>query len=73
MRRPVAELTWSSVAAGLTVSFSFLAGAYLTTWVPDRYHALANAVGYPLGFIFVVQARNQLFSENRLERDVACR
>lgn len=67
MRRPAVELTWSSVAAGLTVGFSFLAGSYLTMWVPERFHALANAVGYPLGFIFVVQARNQLFTENTLE------
>ncbi|MGI8509499.1 MAG: formate/nitrite transporter family protein [Gemmatimonadaceae bacterium] len=67
MRRPVVELTWSSVAAGLTVGFSFLAGSYLTMWVPERFHALANAAGYPLGFIFVVQARNQLFTENTLE------
>lgn len=67
MRRPAVELTWSSVAAGLTVGFSFLAGSYLTMWVPERFHALANAAGYPLGFIFVVQARNQLFTENTLE------
>ncbi|MGI8546038.1 MAG: formate/nitrite transporter family protein [Gemmatimonadaceae bacterium] len=65
--RPALELAWSAVAAGLTVSFSFLAGAYLTMWVPERFHPLANAVGYPLGFIFVVQARHQLFTENTLE------
>lgn len=67
MRRPAMALTWSAVAAGLTVGFGFLAGAYLTMWVPERFGPLANAVGYPLGFIFVVQARNQLFTENTLE------
>lgn len=67
MRRPVSELAWSSLAAGLTVGFSFLAGSYLTTWVPERLAPLANTIGYPLGFIFVVQARQQLFTENTLE------
>lgn len=67
MRRPARELIWSSIAAGLAVSFSFLAGSYLTLWVPDKFHSLAVAAGYPLGFIFVVQARNQLFTENTLE------
>lgn len=67
MVRPAPQLGWSAIAAGLTVSFSFLAGSYLTMWVPERFHPLANAVGYPLGFIFVVQARNQLFTENTLE------
>ncbi|MGI9091409.1 MAG: formate/nitrite transporter family protein [Gemmatimonadaceae bacterium] len=67
MVRPALQLGWSAIAAGLAVSFSFLAGAYLTMWVPEHFHPLANAVGYPLGFIFVVQARNQLFTENTLE------
>ena len=29
MRRPASELAWSSLAAGLTIGFSFLASAYL--------------------------------------------
>ena len=67
MRRPARDLAWSSLAAGLTISFSFLAAAYLTLWVPPAYAPVAIAAGYPLGFIFVVQARNQLFTENTLE------
>jgi len=67
MRRPARDLAWSSLAAGLTIGFSFLAAAYLTLWVPSPFAPLAIAVGYPLGFIFVVQARNQLFTENTLE------
>ncbi len=35
--------------------------------VPDQYHGAAVAAGYPLGFIFVVLARAQLFTENTLE------
>lgn len=67
MRRPLRELFWSAVASGLTIGFSFVAAAYLTLWVPPAFARLAAAVGYPLGFIFVVQARNQLFTENTLE------
>jgi formate/nitrite transporter FocA (FNT family) len=67
MRRPARDLAWSSIAAGLTIGFSFLAAAYLTLWVRPAFAPLAVAVGYPLGFIFVVQARNQLFTENTLE------
>lgn len=67
MRRPAWDLAWSSLAAGLTIGFSFLAAAYLTLWVPAYFAPIAVAAGYPLGFIFVVQARNQLFTENTLE------
>lgn len=67
MRRPASDLAWSSLAAGLTIGFSFLAASYLTLWVSPRFAPAAVAVGYPLGFIFVVQARNQLFTENTLE------
>jgi formate/nitrite transporter FocA (FNT family) len=67
MRRPAWDLAWSSLAAGLTIGFSFLAAAYLSLWVPTYLAPVAVAAGYPLGFIFVVQARNQLFTENTLE------
>lgn len=67
MRRPATALLFSAVAAGLTIGFSFLAATYLTTLVPERYESAAVALGYPLGFIFVVLARSQLFTENTLE------
>jgi formate-nitrite transporter family protein len=67
MRRPASDLAWSALAAGLTIAFSFLASAYLTLWVRPEFAPAAVAIGYPLGFIFVVQARNQLFTENTLE------
>lgn len=65
--RPTAALLWSAVAAGLTIGFSFFAGAYLSTLVSEPFKGAAVAVGYPLGFIFVVLARSQLFTENTLE------
>jgi formate/nitrite transporter FocA (FNT family) len=67
LRRPATALFWSATAAGLTIGFSFLAGAYLTALAPANYSGAATAVGYPLGFVFVVLARGQLFTENTLE------
>ena len=67
LRRPPPALFWSSLAAGLTIGFSFLASAFLASLVSPPYRIAAAAAGYPLGFIFVVLARNQLFTENTLE------
>ena len=67
LRRPAKALLWSAIAAGLTIGFSFFAGGFLTTLVPDAWKGAANAAGYPLGFVFVVLARGQLFTENTLE------
>jgi len=67
LRRPFAELAWSSLDAGLTIGFSFVAGAYASTLVPAAYGPAISAAAYPLGFIFVVLARSQLFTENTLE------
>jgi formate/nitrite transporter FocA (FNT family) len=67
LRRPAAALFWSATAAGLTIGFSFLAGAYLMALVPAAFSGAATAAGYPLGFVFVVLARGQLFTENTLE------
>jgi formate/nitrite transporter FocA (FNT family) len=67
LHRPSIALWWSAIAAGLTIGFSFFAAAYLATLVPEPMKHAAAAVGYPLGFIFVVLARSQLFTENTLE------
>src|SRR5690348_15269666 len=67
LERPASELIWSSLASGLLVGFSFLAVGFLTSLVPPAYHTLATAVAYPLGFLYVVHARHQLFTENTLE------
>ncbi len=66
-KRPRMALFWSALACGLVIGFSFLGAAYLTTFVSAPWKLAAKAVGYPLGFIFVVLARNQLFTENTLE------
>lgn len=67
LERPLAALGWSGLGAGLTIAFSSLAGAFLASLAPPRLAGAATAAGYPLGFIFVVLARAQLFTENTLE------
>lgn len=67
LERPAMALFWSSIAAGLTIGFSFVAGAFMAMHAPPEHARAFAAVGYPLGFIFVVLARNQLFTENTLE------
>ena len=66
LRRPAAALFWSSLASGMVIGFSCLAAAFGASVASDRYVHLAAAVGYPLGFIFVIMARSELFTENTL-------
>jgi formate/nitrite transporter FocA (FNT family) len=67
LKRPAAELLWSALASGLLIGFSFLASALLTSLVPAFLRPVANGLGYPLGFLYVVHGRHQLFTENTLE------
>lgn len=67
MDRPVFELAYSGLAAGLGMGFSMLASALLVSRMTPANEPLAKAIAYPLGFIFVVLARHQLFTENTLE------
>jgi formate/nitrite transporter FocA (FNT family) len=67
LERPAAALLWSGLAAGLAIAFSFFASAFLSSVVDEEHKKAAAAAGYPLGFIFVVLARQQLFTENTLE------
>jgi formate/nitrite transporter FocA (FNT family) len=66
IRRPAAALLWSALAAGLVIGFSCLAAAFAAEVAPDRYATAAAAAAYPLGFIFVIIARSELFTENTL-------
>jgi formate/nitrite transporter FocA (FNT family) len=67
MKRPAGSLLWSAFASGLTIGFSFLMGAYAQTLVDARYAHFVAGAAYPLGFLFVVFARSELFTENTLE------
>ena len=67
LERPALALLWSALAAGLIIGFSFLIGGFVQTLVPEKYAHAAAGIVYPLGFVFVVFARNELFTENTLE------
>jgi formate/nitrite transporter FocA (FNT family) len=60
-------LALSGLAAGLSMGFSFLTEALLQAGLPAGVlqHTLAS-FGYPIGFILVVLARQQLFTESTL-------
>lgn len=64
MARPIVSLWWSGVAAGLSISFSLLAEAIFYTHLPDTaWRPLVADLGYSVGFVMVVMARQQLFTE----------
>jgi formate/nitrite transporter FocA (FNT family) len=66
LERPTASLLWSALASGLVIGFSFVGGAFAAGLVAPAYrHAAFSAVD-PLGFIFVIIARSELFTENTL-------
>jgi formate/nitrite transporter FocA (FNT family) len=65
--RPAASLFWSAVASGLVIGFSFLCAAFLSELGGSAVaRAALAAAGYPIGFIFVIMARSELFTENTL-------
>jgi formate-nitrite transporter family protein len=67
MLRPVVSLWWSGVAAGLSISFSLLSQAILDLRLPDtQWRPLISSFGYSVGFVMVVLARQQLFTENTI-------
>jgi formate/nitrite transporter FocA (FNT family) len=67
LERPASSLLFSSLAAGMLIGFSFLAQAFVAHYAPEPYkHALAS-MAYPVGFMFVIMGRSELFTENTLE------
>jgi formate/nitrite transporter FocA (FNT family) len=67
MARPVTSLWWSGVAAGLSITFSVFAEAVLHQYLPDAsWRPLLTGLGYTFGFLLVVLARQQLFTENTI-------
>ena len=67
MARSTAALAWSALAAGLSMGFSMLAPALLHAHLsdtPERF--LFSTLGYCVGFLIVILARQQLFTENTM-------
>jgi formate/nitrite transporter FocA (FNT family) len=67
LERHAVALAWSALAAGLSMGFSLLAEAALTSFLPDApWRPLIARAGYSLGFLIVILGRQQLFTENTL-------
>lgn len=66
LERAASSLLLSAFASGLAIGFSFLGGAFAASLVPEPYRHAAASAAYPLGFVFVILARSELFTENTL-------
>lgn len=65
--RDTAALAWSGLAAGLSMGFSMIAEALLVIHLPKAsWRPLLTRLGYTVGFLIVILARQQLFTENTL-------
>jgi formate/nitrite transporter FocA (FNT family) len=67
MERPAVSLWWSGFAGGLSISFSLLGEATLMRALPDApWRPLVASLGYSIGFLMVILARQQLFTETTI-------
>jgi formate-nitrite transporter family protein len=67
LSRQTGSLAWSGLAAGLSMGFSFVVDGLISAATPHAgWQVLISKLGYPTGFLIVVLARQQLFTENTL-------
>lgn len=67
LERGPKALAWSGLAAGLSMGFSLLAQGLLHAHLPDTaWRDVLSRLGYSMGFVIVILARQQLFTENTL-------
>lgn len=67
LSRDAVSLGWSALAAGMTMGFSFLMPALLAAQIADpSLRFLFTTGGYSVGFLIVILARQQLFTENTI-------
>jgi formate-nitrite transporter family protein len=65
--RDSAALAWSGLAAGLSMGFSIIVQGLLMIHLPEApWRPLLTRLGYTVGFLIVILARQQLFTENTL-------
>jgi formate/nitrite transporter FocA (FNT family) len=63
--RPVVSLLFSAFAAGVAISASLLAEAFLEMRLPNApWSELVTGLGYSVGFVIVIMGNLQLFTEN---------
>ncbi|GGP51564.1 formate/nitrite transporter family protein [Shewanella saliphila] len=68
LERPLLSLWWSGIAAGIGISSSVLAEAVIRSNIGSDhpYLSLVESLGYTFGFVLVILARLQLFTENTI-------
>lgn len=67
LERPASALAWSGFAPGMSMGFSLLAMGLLRSHLPDApWTRAVVSLGYCVGFVVVITARQQLFTENTL-------
>lgn len=67
LERPVSSLWWSGLAAGVSIGFSLACEGILHAHLPDApWRHLLESWGYTVGFLIVILARQQLFTESTL-------
>lgn len=67
LARGFGALWWSGLAAGLSIGLSVVAQAILAANLPEApWSPIVERMGYAVGFIVVIMARQQLFTENTL-------
>jgi formate/nitrite transporter FocA (FNT family) len=65
--RPISALWWSGVVAGLAISLSVLCKGILISILPQaQWVPGISNLGYTIGFLVVILARMQLFTENTI-------
>lgn len=67
LERPNLSLMVSGLTAGLAIGFSVLGEAIFHAYLPDApWRHLVESLGYTLGFVIIILARLQLFTENTI-------
>jgi formate/nitrite transporter FocA (FNT family) len=67
LERPMSGLAWSGLAAGLSMGFSFVTEALLRSHLPETsWRPLVVKLGYPVGFLIVSLASQELYTEQTL-------
>lgn len=67
LKKRAGAVAWSGLAAGLSMGFSFLCLAMLTSRLPDTpWRTLVASLGYTVGFVITVLGRQELFTESTL-------
>ena len=65
--RPSTALFWSGLAAGLSMGLSMITEGILHAYLPNaHWEPLVSNLGYSMGFLAIILARQQLFTENTL-------